>query len=257
MIEILYALIISLAIQIIMFIPAFIFKTDKLTDISYGLTFIILTVAMFFFRKNSIYNAHKNILLLMVVFWGLRLAVYLFLRIRKIKKDKRFDGIRESFSKFLFFWLIQGASVWIILLPVQFFILSDSNIAVSTIAGFILWLAGFVVEAVSDMQKYRFIKKPENKDKWIATGLWKYSRHPNYFGEILCWIGVYLYCFSSLTPDLRIISLISPVYIAFLIIFVSGLPKLEAGADRKWGSVGEYKLYKKRTSILLPWFVKK
>jgi steroid 5-alpha reductase family enzyme len=102
------------------------------------------------------------------------------------------------------------------------------------------------------LQKYNFNKLKTGK--WISIGLWKYSRHPNYFGEILCWIGIYIFAFSSLTNLDKLIALISPAYIAFLLIFVTGLPPLEKFADEKWGKDKEYQKYKKRTSILIPWF---
>jgi len=246
MLELLYYLGLSLLIQLIMFVPAFIFKTDKLTDLSYGLTFIILALLVFLLNPFSWAGL---ILLAMVVVWGLRLAGYLFIRINKMKKDERFDGIREKFFRFLSFWMIQGVSVWIILLPAMLFF-GRERVSVTMLLGFLVWLSGLTIETIADRQKFRFYNDSVHRGEWISHGVWKYSRHPNYFGEILCWVGVYLFTFSFSINSL--IGLASPLFIAFLIIFVSGIPKLEQGADKKWGQRVEYQDYKKHTSVLVP-----
>ncbi|HVX58641.1 MAG TPA: DUF1295 domain-containing protein, partial [Candidatus Saccharimonadales bacterium] len=105
---------------------------------------------------------------------------------------------------------------------------------------------------IADAQKYNFNLETANHGKWIASGLWKYSRHPNYFGEILMWLGVYIYCFSYVNTAERIIGLASPLVIAYLLIFVTGLPRLERDADRKWGKQSAYRQYKATTSPLVP-----
>jgi len=115
-----------------------------------------------------------------------------------------------------------------------------------------LWAVGLIVETISDIQKYRFINDPVNKGRWIDSGLWKYSRHPNYFGEILLWIGIYLFTIFGLSLWESVIGLISPIYIASLIVFVSGIPLLEVKADKKWGENENYVEYKRKTSILIP-----
>jgi steroid 5-alpha reductase family enzyme len=252
--ELILTFLLSLGIQIVLFIPAFIFKTDKLTDLSYGMTFIIMALIVFFANK---FHWSKLLLLLMIAAWGLRLAIYLVIRIFKIKKDKRFDGIREKFFKFISFWILQGVSVWIIVLPAMLFMTQTPKITILSFIGLAIWIIGISTEAIADAQKYSFNQNPKNKGKWIGSGLWKYSRHPNYLGEITCWVGIYLFAFSSLSTLYRIISLVSPIYIAFIIIFVTGIPKLEKYADEKWGKDKKYLAYKKRTSILLILPVKK
>ena len=235
-----------------MFIPAFKYKTDKLTDLSYALTFIILIILALLLKQLTI---TKLILTLMILAWGLRLGIFLFIRIRKMKKDKRFDGMRESFFRFLKFWTLQGLAVWVILIPALFFI--NSNINKIIWLGFFIWAIGLVIESIADLQKYRFKQDKKNKDKFIQEGIWKYSRHPNYFGEILCWIGVYIFVFTSLTSFQKIIGLVSPLFIIILLLFVTGLPMLEKYADKKWGKQKNYQEYKKKTSILIPWIPKK
>jgi len=120
------------------------------------------------------------------------------------------------------------------------------------IVGVVLWLIGLVVEAVADWQKFQFIQNKKNKDKWIQSGIWKYSRHPNYFGEIMVWFGVYVFVVSGLTGSEQLFAMASPLFITFLLLFVSGVPLLEKSADAKWGKEPAYKKYKKSTSILLP-----
>ncbi|MBD3204041.1 DUF1295 domain-containing protein [Candidatus Woesearchaeota archaeon] len=251
--NLLYYLGISVAIQLTLFIFAFAYRTDKLTDIAYGFTFILISVLAFF---SEPYSLVKLVLLTMISLWGLRLGLFLFIRILKQKKDRRFDEIRKNFFNFFFFWTFQGVSIWLILLPSLYFFHEPSNFSLLVLPGFVVWLAGFLIESIADFQKFRFRHNPKNKDKWIEHGLWNYSRHPNYFGEILCWIGVYIFVFSFLNITQRIIGLISPVYITFLLLFVSGIPKLEDYADKKWGENKEYIRYKNKTSILLPWFKK-
>jgi len=232
----------AIGFNILMFLPAFIFKTDKLTDMSYSLTFIFLATYLFISKPSSL---GMTLLFLMVLIWALRLGIFLFIRIHKQKKDDRFDSMRNSFFKFLRFWLLQGFAAWIIILPL---ILFQEKFYV---IGLIIWLIGLIIESVADYQKYSFKNKATNKNKYINTGLWAYSRHPNYFGEMLCWIGLFVFSGTWL------LGILSPLFIIILLLFVSGIPLLEKKADEKWGHLDSYKKYKKETSLLIPWFKKK
>lgn len=253
--EILFALIISLSIQVVLFIPAFIFKTDKLTDFSYSLTFIILTLFLLF--TNNI-STSKIILVSMILIWAFRLGIFLFIRITKIKRDKRFDGVREKFGKFAQFWILQGIAVWVILIPSTFFLTQETILTNLSYLWILVWLAGFLIETISDNQKFSFMQKnSKNKSKWISTGLWKYSRHPNYLGEMLCWVGIYLFVVSGLTTLQAIISIIGPLFIIFILLFGTGVPKLEQSADAKFGKIKEYQEYKRKTSLVIIWPRKK
>jgi steroid 5-alpha reductase family enzyme len=234
-------LIFSMVFNILMFIPAFIFKTDKLTDLSYAITFIGLSIYIFLSKTFSIGNL---LLFLMILAWALRLGTFLFIRIQKQKKDDRFDNIRNKFFKFLGFWLLQGFTVWIVMLSV---ILFDGKY---NLIGLLIWFCGLLIESFADAQKSRFIKNPKNKGDFISSGLWKNSRHPNYFGEIMCWVGVYVF------SGVWFFGIISPLYIFSLLSFVSGIPILEKKADKIWGKRKDYQEYKKSTSILVPWFKK-
>lgn len=235
-------LILILIIQIIFFIGASWLKTDKFTDLSYGLSFVILALYL-------LMNGGNPLLLILPIIWGLRISGYLFVRILKIKNDKRFDGIRENFWAFAKFWFLQAISIYLISLP---FIIYSLNETVKNNWFFIaLFLIGLTIESVADHQKYQFKNKKENQNKFIQTGLWKYSRHPNYFGEMLVWWSIYGFCFVSLS-SWQHLALISPIYITFLLIFGTGIPTLEKNYNKKYGEAWEK--YKKKTSPVIPWF---
>lgn len=240
----------AIGINVLMFLPAYLLKTDKLTDISYALTFAFVSFLALISNHPTL---PKSLLFLLILLWALRLGGYLLLRIRKIGKDKRFDGRREKFWSFANFWLLQGATAWIVLLPsIMFFGNKIQQLSAYSYIAMVIWLLGLLIETVADAQKFNFIGNPANQGKWINTGLWKYSRHPNYFGEILAWVGIYLFTVFGLTPIQSLAGAISPIFIATLIIFVSGIPLLEKSADKRWGNNKEYKKYKKEVGILVP-----
>ena len=248
--EFLIAIIVSLAINIILFIPAFIFKTDKLTDLSYSLSFIALSIIMFLTSEMTLFHI---ILLSIILLWAIRLGTYLLIRIQKMKKDSRFDGVRENFFKFLKFWLLQAIAVWVILLPsIATFSIESPILNILAYVGLAIYLLGLIIESFADYQKYTFINNEDNKGMWIDSGLWKYSRHPNYLGEMMVWIGVYIFTLSSLTGRLPFIMLASPLFIILLLIFGSGIPMLEKSANKRWGDNPKYQEYKKRVGVLLP-----
>lgn len=250
---ILFALVFSVGINILMFIPAFIKKTDKLTDISYALTFIAL--GLFNFAQSDASFA-KLIMLAAILLWAGRLGGFLLIRIRRTKTDKRFDGMREDFVRFLGFWLIQGVTVFVVSInSTLFFSSANSTLTWVSWLGLIIFLTGLSIEAVADYQKYQFSQNPKNKGQWIRSGLWSISRHPNYFGEISVWTGLYIFSFAALCDSARLFSLASPLYIALLIIFVSGIPLLEKSADSRWGKDKGYQAYKTKTPVLIP-FIK-
>lgn len=240
-------LLISMGIQYVLFIPAYFFQTDKLTDISYALTFIILAGL-----ATNFSNIASIILFGAITIWAIRLGGFLFLRIHKMKRDKRFDAMRSKPIKFLGFWTIQGLTVFIVLLSSLFFLPNNYSINALFILGIILWLIGLMIETIADFQKYNF--KQQGETGFIHKGLWNYSRHPNYFGEMLCWIGLYIAVLPTLNNYERFLAILSPVFIICLITLVSGIPILEKSADKKWGHLPKYKKYKQETSILIPWF---
>jgi steroid 5-alpha reductase family enzyme/tryptophan-rich sensory protein len=252
MLTIIHFFAISLIIQLVLFIPSFLFKTDKLTDFAYGFTFVVLSIIALIVGGVSF---AKLVLFIMILFWALRLSSYLVIRIRRMKHDKRFDTLRNSFWKLGIFWFLQGISVTVISVPALFFFMIDGTFGVTSLFGLVIWILGIMIESLADIQKYLFKINPANKGKWIETGLWKYSRHPNYFGEILIWVGVYVFTLGSLSLHQSLIALISPIFISFILLFLTGIPKLEKSATEKWGNNKTYLDYKNRTSVLVPCFV--
>ena len=234
-----------------MFIPAFIYKTDKLTDLSYALTFIFVAISGYMRSDGGLLQL---LLTLEVILWALRLGTFLFIRIRKMDKDSRFDGMRENFFKFLRFWLLQALAVWVVSLSLTSVLSSASaGIDVLTLGGIFVFFCGLLLEATADSQKYVFNQDPKNKGKWIDSGLWSISRHPNYFGEILVWIGLCIAAQSAVTGSYRLYAITSPLFISILLIFVSGIPLLEKSADKKWGNEPLYQKYTKKTAVLIPY----
>ncbi len=242
--------IIAMGINLFMFIPAYLFKTDKLTDISYSVTFVV--VATFGLLTNHI-SIPKIILLIMIFIWAFRLGAYLLNRIHKMGKDDRFDSMRSSIIKFGSFWVLQGFTVFVVLIPSSYFFNSNTDqLSLLSYLGIFIWLAGLIIESISDYQKTTFLSIQTNKGKWVNTGLWKYSQHPNYLGEIMVWLGVYLFMFPALNTEQALIGSISPLFITVMLLFVSGIPLLDKSAEKKWGANNEYAFYKRRTGKLLP-----
>jgi steroid 5-alpha reductase family enzyme len=241
----------AVGFNLALFLPAYFFRTDKLTDISYALTFIILALYGLFAGGVT---PPKLLVVALVVIWAIRLGAYLLYRIHKMGRDKRFDERRNNFLSFGSFWLLQGVTVWVVLISTLLFLQSENpSLTWLSFVGILIWLFGLSVESLADWQKFQFISNKANKGKWIDSGVWRYSRHPNYFGEILVWVGVYLTVVSALSVSAGLLGLLSPAYIALLLLFVSGVPLLEKSADKKWGDNPEYQEYKRKTSVLVLW----
>ncbi len=249
-------LLISFLIQIIFFTLAAVFKTDKVTDLSYGLTFIL--IALYVYLTGDTHHTYQTAVMIMVVLWGIRLASYLFIRILKIKRDKRFDGIRENIGKFAKFWTFQAVAVWVIMLPSIFLLSLKVNRESYWLmyAGILIWLAGLGIETVADWQKFKFKNDPKNKGVWIQEGIWKYSRHPNYFGEMTLWWGIFIFSIPF-QSGLSWLTITGPFFITLILLFVSGIPPLEKKYDERYKYNESYQEYKKRTSLLIPFPPKK
>jgi steroid 5-alpha reductase family enzyme len=246
----LIALGVSLVINISLFLVAFRRKTDKLTDASYAISFIALG---FYALAMGPLTPYRFMLFAIVAVWAVRLGGFLLFRIWQTGKDGRFDQMRGSFWKFGKFWVSQGLSVWVILIPTLLALRYEhAQLSLQALIGLLVWASGVAIEATADIQKYTFSTNPANKNKWIDQGIWHYSRHPNYFGEICVWAGTYLFAASVLSGAESIVGIVSPLFIAALLLFVSGIPILEKSADARWGKQAAYKAYKKRTSILIP-----
>jgi len=177
-------------INFVAYLIAYWKQTDHLTDLTYNLSFLLAVAYLFFSSERGL---GETLVFAMVAVWAIRLGAYLFKRINKMGRDKRFDEMRPSAMRFLGFWSLQTISIWIILIPVIRFFQSETAFKSIALIGCTIWLLGFLLETIADQQKFRFKNKAENKGKFIQTGLWRVSRHPNYLGEMLCWWGVVLY----------------------------------------------------------------
>jgi len=247
----LWALAVSVGINILMFVPAFIFKTDKLTDISYGVTFAVVALAAYFRSEQEL--AH-TILLIAVLAWAVRLGGFLLIRINKMGKDSRFDDMRDKFFSFLRFWLLQGVSVFVVLVAsILLWQETDPIVTALSWAGIVIFVLGLLLEATADYQKFLFkFSGKSKKHEWIDEGVWRMSRHPNYLGEMMVWTGLYLFVLPSLSGLAVYGGLVSPLYIIALLLFVSGVPLLEKYANKKWGKQDDFQSYKRQVPVLIP-----
>lgn len=241
---------VALGVNALFFVVAAIRKTDVVTDLSYSLSFAVLALVLPFL------GAHKPLQLIaaaMVLVWAIRLGCYLFGRILRIKVDHRFDEMRGNPLRFANFWLLQAITVGVVMLPVSYLLGLDGapKFGAWAIAGLALWAIGLVIEAVSDAQKSAFKGKEANRGRFISSGLWRYSRHPNYFGEILVWWGLFVYAVPFLDGAAFVVA-IGPAFLTLLLLFVSGIPLLEKSAEARYGADPAYREYKRRTSILVP-----
>ncbi|MEM8886977.1 MAG: DUF1295 domain-containing protein [Bacteroidota bacterium] len=249
----LYALcvILGFAINWLAFIPAFRMQTEKFFDLTGSLTYIGLTLFALFMSENI--DQRSSLLGAMVILWAVRLGSFLFQRIHKTGKDDRFDKIKPDFMRFWNTWTLQAlwavltvAPAWIAITAIE-----RKELGIMGMVGVALWVIGFLIEVIADRQKTQFRNDPANKERFIQSGLWSKSRHPNYFGEIVLWLGITLIAIPVL-QGCQLIALISPIFVTLLLTRVSGIPMLEAKAERKWGDEEAYQNYKKNTPILIP-----
>jgi steroid 5-alpha reductase family enzyme len=251
-----YIALFTIGLQWIFFIHAGGFfgneRTEKFYDLMGSITFISTTIINSIFSKD--YSKRIELLNLLVIFWTIRLGAFLFTRIKNNKGiDSRFTDIKKNNYRFLMTWTLQGVWVFLSILPLLIITQKERNVNFKVLdyIGSILFICGFTFETIADYQKLKFRSESKNKDKFIKSGLWKYSRHPNYFGEILLWFSFALIGYSG-SHSLGVF--ISPVFVALLLIFVSGIPLLEKAADVKFGNNDDYKTYKTSTPVLIPFF---
>jgi steroid 5-alpha reductase family enzyme len=241
----------AFVVQWLAFIPAYLLQNESFFDLTGSLTYISVTAIAVLL--SPVVDGRSILLLALVVIWAARLGTFLFRRIRKAGKDTRFDEIKPSFLRFLNTWTLQGLWVTFTLAAALAAITTTTRKELDLFAaiGFLVWVFGFAFEVTADMQKSRFRADPNNKGKFIHTGLWAWSRHPNYFGEIVLWAGVAIIALPVLR-GWQWVTLISPVFVALLITRISGVPILEKQADERWGGQEDYEAYKERTPVLVP-----
>ena len=247
----------SFVVHWIAFIPSYLAKTEKFYDITGTVAYIILLfIASKLTSATFDDNLHirSNIAIGLVLVWALRLGIFLFIRVIKVGEDRRFREAKKSFSKYLLWWSMSALWVFLTTANALTLIINNTNIFndVFFYFGITIWCTGFSFEVVADEQKRRFRANEQNKDRFISTGLWSISRHPNYFGEILIWVGMAVIAFPTL-QGWQYVTLISPIFIYFLLTRISGVNLLEDRAEKKWGGNGDYEKYKKEVPVLFPY----
>ena len=246
------AIILIFIIHWISFIPANIYKTEKFFDLTGSLTYISVVCYVLYSKSVSFDSILGEIIIsASIIIWAVRLGSFLFLRIKKAGEDKRFREFKKSWSRWFLTWTTSGMWVTICSLCALTAISSNSVIEIGLLfyLGLFLFITGLITEIIADHQKTKFRSIPTNKEKFISTGLWSKSRHPNYVGEITLWFGISIMSFSNLN-GLELITLISPIFTYWLLVYVSGVNILEKNGKKKWGHLESYKKYIKKTPRL-------
>ena len=240
----------------LIFIPSYIYQTEHYFDLIGSISYI--SIVLFTFLALNNLDVRSILIGLLILVWAVRLGSFLFIRVKRDGKDNRFTVMKTKFWWFLFTWTIGGLWVFITMAAGLAAMTSAKVVPLGWFAliGIFLWLEGFLVEVVADHQKTRFRSKKENQGRFINEGLWSFSRHPNYYGEITLWLGIAFIAFPVL-QGWQLLTLISPIFVYILLTRISGVTMLERRADKKWRDDPEYQRYKETTSSLIPMFKRK
>ena len=252
-----YCISISFLIHWIIFIPSFLNKTEKFYDFT-GMVAYLSVIGFALYQKNKILGSidfDSALLGILISVWTLRLGVFLFYRVFKVGEDDRFKEVKQVPSKFLVWFTVSG--LWVSLTSIAALKVLTSQVEHNNYyfvyLGLALWIFGFLFEVIADYQKTKFKNNPENKDQFISSGLWSLSRHPNYFGEIILWIGVFIITLPSLS-GIDYLTILSPLFVYTLLNKISGINLLEIKAQKRWGELESYKAYRSKTPQLIPKF---
>lgn len=244
----------SFGVQWLAYIPAALRQTEHFYDLVGSLTYLtVVGVALGARAHAGLLDPRSVIVASLVAIWAVRLGSFLFGRVRRAGSDARFELIKRSWHRFLVAWTLQGLWVFLTLLAALVIIAAPERrpLGVFDALGLGVWCAGFVIEVVADRQKRAFRADPANRDRWIDTGLWAWSRHPNYAGEIMLWKGVWIAALGAFDTSAAL-AVLSPLFVFVLLRFGSGVPILEERADQRWGGQPAYEDYKARTPLLVP-----
>ncbi|KAG2504203.1 hypothetical protein JM16_009359, partial [Phytophthora kernoviae] len=250
---------VTVFMQCSFFAIAFTCQFDKVTDLAGALNFIVL--ALLSLVMQGVYDTRAVVVTCLQVAWAVRLGSFLFVRVLKRGRDARFDEMRANCMAFFVFWVFQILWVFIVSLPVVLVNscgkqVDDSFGEARDVVGIVLWGLGMALEYAADASKSAFNDDSSNKDKLLCSGVWKYSRHPNYFGEILCWVGVTTVASANFASNgsetwFYYVSAISPAFTFFVLMFLSGVPLAEDRYDDRFGLDPDYLEYKRSTSPLI------
>ncbi len=244
---------IILTASILGYIISLLIKNSSVADVFWGLYFVLITDYLLFSSQSL--NATKLTLAFMINVWGFRLSFYVLGKMIKTKKeDSRYAdfrlkwGNKFNYRSLLQNFLLQAVLAFIIALPIIFVFQSQSNVLINwaVYIGFLIWLVGFIIETLADYQKSNFHKQKRGKDEFLSSGLWRYSRHPNYFGEIVSWWAIWLICFGLNVP---VFTMLSPLLLSVLILFVSGIPL----SEKRLKLNTKYQKYITVTSPIILW----
>jgi steroid 5-alpha reductase family enzyme len=244
----------TIGIQLFFFFIAYTLQIDKLTDIAGSMNFV-LTALLSYFLGGTFYT-RQTVVTVAVCIWGFRLGLFLLWRVCQRGHDARFDEMRAKFWSFLGFWVYQMMWVFLVGMPYVFLNGAENDVELNNLdyVAWVMWSVGFVCEAVADQQKYFFNANSENKGKLLKTGVYSWTRHPNYFGEIIMWLAVFLTC-SNVFQDNTLwgyASVISPIFTFLILMFLSGVKLSTARYEKRFGDSEEWKQYKAQTSMLIP-----
>lgn len=233
------------------YVPSSLAQTERYFDLTGSATYLTVTAAALVLSDDL--DTRAVIAAAMVAVWALRLGTYLFRRVRRDGRDGRFDEIKIDPLRFFMTWTLQG--LWVLLTIAAALAIITSlerrEIGWVAIVGIVVWVVGFAVEVVADQQKSTFRRDPANQGRFITSGLWAWSRHPNYFGEIVLWTGIAIMAIPVLS-GWRWVVLISPVFVTLLLTRVSGIPMLERRGQKRWGDDADFQEYTRSTPVLVP-----
>lgn len=242
---------VAYAINWIAFVPAALYQRETFYDLTGAITY--LSVVALACALSAPLDLRAWLVAAMVAIWSLRLGIFLFARIHSAGSDGRFDAIKLDPARFLVVWTMQG--LWVVMTAgAALAVIAAPGRAAPDgwlVAGGLVWLAGFAIEVVADAQKSAFRRDPANRDRFIRHGLWGWSQHPNYFGEIVLWAGIALIA-VPVVSGIGAAVLVSPLFVWLLLTRISGIPLLAARGEAKWGNDPAYRAWRRAVPLLVP-----